>query len=352
MQVDYIIVGQGISGTMLSYHLLKRGKKVMVVDEFRETSASRVASGVINPVTGRRIVSTWMIDELLPFAWDCYKELEEELGVTIISQKDILSFHASDQMQRAFCDKMVENGEYVATVSDEKYYEQLFHFQHGIGLVTPVYLIDLANLLTAWRNYLQEHSLLLEANFNWDDCIVGDDGIRYENITAQKIILCDGVQGQNDPYFKRLPFAMTKGEAIIASIPDLSPTNIYKQGYNIVPWKDNMFWIGSSFDREYEDLLPSSSFKEAVTTQLNKWLKLPYKIVDHIASERAGTIERRPFVGLHPVHQQIGIFNGMGTKGCSLAPYFADEFAVSLIDGTPINELADISRFKRILERS
>ena len=67
MTVDYIIVGQGICGTFLSWNLLKKGKSVLVIDEANPYSSSKVANGVINPVTGRRIVTVWMADELFPF---------------------------------------------------------------------------------------------------------------------------------------------------------------------------------------------------------------------------------------------------------------------------------------------
>ena len=85
--------------------------------------------------------------------------------------------------------------------------------------------------------------------------------------------------------------------------------------------------------------------------ELNQWLQLPYDIVDHIASERPANRERKPFVGLHPIKKNIGIFNGMGTKGCSLAPYYAAELTNHLIHQTPINPLADVQRFKNILSR-
>jgi glycine/D-amino acid oxidase-like deaminating enzyme len=55
---------------------------------------------------------------------------------------------------------------------------------------------------------------------------------------------------------------------------------------------------------------------------LKTWLKVPFKIIDHKASVRPANIERRPFVGFHPTLKNIGILNGMGTKGCSLAPIF------------------------------
>lgn len=64
MTVDYIIIGQGISGTWLSYYLLKENKTILVFDKQHLQSASNVASGLINPVTGRRVVITWMAEEL------------------------------------------------------------------------------------------------------------------------------------------------------------------------------------------------------------------------------------------------------------------------------------------------
>ena len=60
--IDYIIVGQGICGTLMSYYLQKEGKNIMVVDEAKPNTASLVASGIINPITGRGMVKTWMIN--------------------------------------------------------------------------------------------------------------------------------------------------------------------------------------------------------------------------------------------------------------------------------------------------
>jgi hypothetical protein len=62
-------------------------------------------------------------------------------------------------------------------------------------------------------------------------------------------------------------------------------------------------------------------------------------------------IERRPFVGLHPNCAAVGIFNGMGTKGCSLAPYFANQFTQYFLNNIAIDELADVKRFSRLLSR-
>ena len=84
-------------------------------------------------------------------------------------------------------------------------------------------------------------------------------------------------------------------------------------------------------------------------SSLDSILTIPYKIVDHIVGIRPANTERRPFVGLHPTYPQIGICNGMGTKGCSLAPYFTLELINHIEMGTAINKEANVERFKHLL---
>ena len=59
----------------------------MVLDDANEKAASKVAAGIINPVTGRRYVTTWMIDEVMPFAIQTYNELAACLGTQLVFKK-------------------------------------------------------------------------------------------------------------------------------------------------------------------------------------------------------------------------------------------------------------------------
>lgn len=350
-QVDYLIVGQGISGTLLSRSLIKEGKKVLVVDDGNTSSASKVASGIINPVTGKRLVKTWMIDEFMPFAIHVYREIENEFGISIISQCNILDFHLSRDAENIFNERSGEEKEYLQWVKDQEHWAEYFRFNYGIGEIAPCLLVDIRAMLNAWRDHLLKNDTLLQEEFSLSDCIIKEDIISYKNITAQKIIFCDGAVYAENPYFNRLPWSKDKGEALIASIPGLPANNIYRQGINIVPWHSGLFWVGATHDWKFTDMQPSLSFLKKTEEQLDYWLKLPYKIVDHLVAARPTNIERRPFVGLHPGMPSVGIFNGMGTKGCSVAPYFAHQFAQYLVHNTPLLPEVDIKRFNRILSR-
>lgn len=350
MTIDYLIIGRGLTGTFLSYYLLRAGKKILVIDDDKPCTASKVASGVINPVTGRRIVRTWRIEELLPFAFVAYKELGNELGINLVKQCSVLDFHPSLQMSEAFEKRLDEEPEYLHKTTSVDW-KQYFNYYYGVGEISPCLLVDINPMLNRWRDNLQLGHNLLNENFSWDNCTVHDDHITYKHITAKKIIFCDGVTGVENPYFKNLPYAPNKGEAIIARIPGLSPDFIYKQGLSIVPWKDDLFWIGSSYEWNFTDVLPTAAFKEKVAQQLGYWLKNPFEIVDHLASVRPANMERRPFVGLHPKYRAVGILNGMGTKGCSLAPFFAKQLTDHLVEGKPIYADADVKRFEKTLAR-
>lgn len=351
MQTDFLIVGQGIAGTWLSYYLQKEGYSCVVVDEWKETTASRVAAGMINPVTGRKVVRTWLIEELLPFAEAAYHEIGQLLQVTAIDRKDIIDFYPTVQMKLAFEKAVPEESDYLSLPENENDWLSAFQYELGYGKIQPAYVVFLQHLLPAWRNHLQQRSTLRNEKLELADLLVQPDHVRYQDITASKIIFCDGVESYQNPWFRNLPFAQNKGEIIWIEVDGLPNQHIFKKGITLSPWNGNVFWAGPSYEWNFEHDQPTAAFREKTEMILKNWLKLPFKTVDHKASLRPATVERRPFVGLHPLHPSIGIFNGMGTKGCSLSPYFANQFVQHLKNGTAITPEADIKRFTRVLSR-
>lgn len=352
MQVDYLIIGQGICGTFLSYELAKAGKKILVIDEAQPFSSTKVASGVINPVTGRQVVTTWMAEELMPFTWNAYTAIGHHIQETVITSCPIQAFPPSAQMLEAYEQKMSSEPAFIqpvaaATVAE---YNNYFHFFHGAVAIHPAWLIDLHALLKGWRHQLIVQSALLEESFDAEQLQIHADSISYKNIQAEKIFFCNGVNTFQHPLWQRLPYSFNKGEALIADIPALPANQIYKFGITtLVPWYDGLWWAGSSYDNRFEDALPTDLFRKKKTAELASLLKCDFTVVDHIASIRPATVERRPFAGMHPQFPAVGILNGMGTKGCSLAPYFAQQLAQHVLNNAPITPAANVNRFAATL---
>jgi glycine/D-amino acid oxidase-like deaminating enzyme len=83
---------------------------------------------------------------------------------------------------------------------------------------------------------------------------------------------------------------------------------------------------------------------------LNAAISLPFEVVAHRAAIRPTMIgDRRPFVGLHPRHNQLGILNGLGSKGTSLVPFLAQHFAEHLVNDEVLLKDMDVKRFEKWL---
>src|SRR5574338_207171 len=351
MQLDFIIIGQGICGTWLSYFLNKEKKSFLVIDDHQSNSSSRLAAGIINPVTGRRIVKTWMIDELIPFIEVEYSEIGKYLGISAISSKTIIDFFPTPQMREAFLQRQKDESFLQNAITNEKFRNN-FNYEFGYGKIAPSFIVHLETLLPAWRKLLTGSGKLSEESFDLSQLKITTDYIQYKEYSAEKIIFCDGINSLSNPLFARLPFAFNKGEMLLIEAEGIAPDHIYKKGIVLAPLQSkNIFWAGTNYIWDYKDVLPTKEFREKTEQQLQEWLKVPFKVLDHQASVRPANVERRPFVGMHPVYKNAGILNGMGSKGCSLAPFFAKQLTDHLIHGKKILPEADILRFRRILSQ-
>ena len=349
--LDFIIVGQGICGTFLSHELQKANQSFVVIDESRPFTASKVASGIINPVTGRRIVKTWMIDDLMPFAWHAYKSFGDALGIDCITEKPIIDCFATPQMRLAFIERYEKDQQFLSLPVNENDWQSYLQYDFGYGIIQPAYLADIQLLLKKQRENLLAGNQLRNEHFDATQLIVKGNSIEYKDISAATIIFCDGVAGYNNPFFPNLPYGLNKGEVILVAIPGLPATHIIKKGYSLVPWGVDTFWLGSTYLWEFDDDKPTKGFYQFAENWLKQTVKMPFTIIDHMASVRPATLERKPFVGMHPIFNNVGILNGMGTKGCSLAPFFARQLVNHLLHNQPIMSDANVQRFRKILSR-
>lgn len=92
--------------------------------------------------------------------------------------------------------------------------------------------------------------------------------------------------------------------------------------------------------------------RDYLQEKIKVYLKKPYTILEQQVGIRPSTKDRRPFVGLHPEFKQLGIFNGLGTKGVTLAPYFAHQFVNFLELGEELDSEVNIARVFSLYFRS
>jgi len=341
MNVDFLIIGQGIAGTVLSHTLMEAGCSVMVIDEYKANSASRIAAGVINPVSGRRFTVSWLYDDIYPVAVKTYQRMEQLLNVPVFKERDIWNVLPSEQLKDAFMERT--SGLTYMHVPDRDPYDAFLHQPFGAAVIKGATVL-LHNLLPAWRNYLQQHHSLREERFDINVLETGEK-VQYKDITADRIIFCEGAAITANPWFNNIPFLLNKGEVLKVHIPGFHTEDIVKRSITLVPQEEDIYWVGATFAWDYKDELPTGDKRAYLEAGLQQLLKVPYEVLDQYAGVRPSGTDRRPMMGLHPEHPVLGIFNGLGTKGTSLAPAMAAQFVMHLLEDKPLWQETDIKRF-------
>jgi glycine/D-amino acid oxidase-like deaminating enzyme len=352
MQTDYLIVGQGLCGSWLSFFLIQAGARVMVVDPGLKSAASMAAAGVINPITGKRLARQWMADTIAPFLHEAYAAMGRLLDDDLLREVDVHTWFMNHEEAAFFENKAA------TTHGDLLYFDSLipaaesFESPFGTGTIRPAYTARLQTLLPGWRRQLIRSEALMEADFDWNEMLIDAESVSWNGIRAKAVIDCSGAAAAENPYFNKLPFALNKGEVLFVRIPGLQNDAIYKYAHlTIAPWDGDVFWVGSSFDWNFTDALPTVAFRQKAEGILRQWLKLPFEVIDHKAAIRPATVTRDAFAGLHPQYPAIGILDGTGAKGCSLAPFLAKQLTDHLLHGTSLLPQVDIVRFVRTLAR-
>ncbi len=282
-QVDYLIVGQGLCGTFLSWYLEQYNKSYIVIDEDKPFTASKVSSGIINPITGRRFVKTWMIDELLPFANKAYTEISETLnkfaschpersrGINCIEQKNVIHFFSNKESQNIFYNRLQEDPQYLRS-SHTSPLEELVEANYGYGEINPCYLVNTRSILNNYRKKLIDENRLLNEQFNIDALQIHSNSITYKDITAEKIIFCDGASGAKNPFFKNLPYALNKGQFLLIKAEGLPNNYILKKStLTIVPWEKDIYWIGTSYEWNFDNTEPTKIFSRSLKSLTNEY---------------------------------------------------------------------------------
>ncbi len=344
--VDFLIIGQGLAGSLLAWELIQRGCKVLVVDN-GEKNASQVAAGVINPVTGMRFVKSDNVDLQLPVAISCYAQLSDFFQEAFFIEKPMVRIFKSER-ESDEARKRLSNPDY------QPYLNNIRSQESSIGsIATPCgYLEQKQNgylltqpLLNCLKAYFISRDSYCNDNLSYQD-IQTEPTLSWKGIYPGEIIFCEGYKASRNPWFSWLPFEPVKGEILTLRHETILPDKILNYGNWLIPLNDHQIRIGATFDRENLDTLTTEEGKNELlkaVSKLSSALSEP-TLINHQANIRPCTSDRHPFIGKHPKHKQLAIFNGFGAKGSLQIPWFSQCFADHLLSAKPLPASADIGR--------
>lgn len=348
MEIDYLIIGQGLAGSLLAWELMLRQKKVIIVDN-NQVNASLVAAGLINPVTGMRFVKSVGADQMLPVAIQYYQKLAQHFKQAFYIEKPMLRLLRNPKEIDA-CNKRLKDPEYRA------YLDRIIPSHPGINSALGIlkqnqtgYLLT-APLLTALKSYFKGLDAYISAQIHYDE-IQLTPTLRWKDFRPKQIIFCEGHHAASNPWFSALPFQPVKGEIITATATHKIQQHILNYGHWFIPLDSHQFRTGASFDRVNLDTAITSKAKDTLLDSLKQIY--PALNIEHIIKQQAGirptTLDKMPFVGRHPRHSELIIFNGFGAKGSLQIPWHCQNLADHLLNSQPIPQTSHILRYSTIL---
>lgn len=346
-QTDYIIVGQGIAGSLLAYQLLKANKTVMVLNNENLSTSSQVAGGIFNPITGKNLDKTWLADKIFPYLRNFYLSLEKEFNANFYHETNLYRPLANEQQRKHFLRLTDEYdlANYIKIIEPNNNKFEAISNELGGLYTSSAGWVNVPKMLEYLRSFFIQNNAYQAEIFDFTALEVTENEVSYKQRKAKKIVFCDGFYASKNPFFSWIPFNPAKGETLLADVESYNIPEIINQGFWIIPLEKGKCRFGSTYIWDNLDWNSTESGKELISSKISKFLNLPYVITAQEAGIRPTTKDRRPFLGNHPLYKHVYIFNGLGTKGVSLAPYFSEEMLGFLENNKVLMSEANIERF-------
>jgi glycine/D-amino acid oxidase-like deaminating enzyme len=324
-----LIIGQGLSGTILAHQALEAGFEVEIWDSpTSHFTSSWAAGGIFNPVTGRKLEATWLAEEIFTYLFPFYEGLEKTLGIRFFYPMPLFRPFANAEMKGWLLDRKSEID-----------HDFLRWTEEGVW-VSKSGWVDVAAFLKASSKYFMDQGILKIRQYSAMD-------LPELSLQFDRIIFCEGFHGLQNTLWKGMGFLPAKGELL--KIKSNQPSEEYilnKNGF-LLPLGNQEFKVGATY--RWDEYSPDSIAEAQVELKqkLSHFHVDEYTEIEHLVGVRPATQDRRPLVGMHPI-QNVGIFNGFGSKGVSLMPYFADAFVGEWLGKKMVHSEASIRRFAHL----
>lgn len=346
---DFIIVGQGLAGTLLAHDLEEKGNRLLLIDSNESASASRVAAGLINPVGMKRCIPSWGAELFYPFAIRRYQELEAKMKVSFLAQRPIFKLFGNNDDAHQWKIKHSNQGmnQYINAFlepSSAPYLNDIY----GGAMLDPAASLDTNVFLDSSRKHFEKAHLYLNQRFDYD--LLDLERSSYKDYTFSMVIFAEGYFAKDNPYFNALPLAPTKGEVMTIKLPKYRSLNhCISKGIYIIPLGNYLYRVGSTYHHNDLNNIVTEEGKQQIHKQLRGILNSEYLEVQTDAGVRPTVRDRKPLLGLHPLYQKIGVFNGLGTRGALQGPLLSCDFCSFLTNSTTKSQIADFQRVTNLL---
>lgn len=316
-----LIIGQGLAGTVLAHQLLRANIAFQIWDSpATHFKSSLAAGGIFNPITGRKLEETWLANELFEYLFPFYQQLEQELSDTFFYPMPLFRPFANEEMKKWLLDRKNQIDNSFLTWTEE-----------GVWIKQAGWL-DVAKFLELSRENFKERGVYKLKEYSYEKTFISTDQsiVQIAGESFSQVVFCEGFHcHRHNPFFGHLNFLPAKGELMRFKHNQLSEDYILNKNGFILPIQGNEFKVGATYRWDDLSYMPHPNALEDLEKKLKQFQVEDYAVLEVICGVRPATQDRRPFVGFHP-NLPVSIFNGFGSKGVSLIPYFAKEWVDEL----------------------
>lgn len=343
MLPDLLIVGQGLAGTLLAWECERAGLAFEIADAGHAWAASRMAAGIINPITGQRIAKSWRVDAFLPVARETYRMLEQELGVPLWREMRVRRLYLNELERRVLAEKQAsgELAGYAGATDGDGFWIE------GAARVDVPALVGAARERWRRNGRLREECVALETAGHRFGLVIGCGGAELRLNAGTPVRLGGGRLGGTAGPFGFVRWQYSKGESLLGTIDGLAPDVVLNRGHWLLPLGERRAMIGSTHVPGCCDTALTAQARSALEASVTTMTRQPFTCEEHQAGVRVSVADKKPVIGRHPANPRLGVFNGLGAKGALVAPSLARQWVRHLTDGATIDREVDVARLWR-----
>jgi glycine/D-amino acid oxidase-like deaminating enzyme len=335
----HIIVGWGIAGSTMAWHLWRRNQPFEVYDNGKN-HATRIAAGMINPIGFRRLTKSWNADRLIPYCQRFYKEIATQLSADFFEQRDIFRVFASVEEANDWSVREGDDrfGNYMDTPpASDRPNENEVDYPFGLGRVNGMSHLDTVAFLDLSMAYFQKQGVVFhEKEFD------------YESMVAhQAYVFCEGTGVWGNPIFNDLPLNGTHGETLDIEAKDFDFKHVLNKRLYLKPTGDKAYRVGATYNWKLKEPVTTKEGKAELLDRIAAFTNFEFKVLRHQGGIRPTVKDRRPLIGQDEHVSNAYIFNGLGTKGVMVAPYYANQLCDLILHSHEVDAEVDIKRFRK-----
>ena len=344
MNYEFLIVGQGITGSIVALQLKKSLKKFKLIEGGNPNTSSKVAAGIIHPISLKRCNLSWRGKAFYEFSDAFFREINTESSIELYKSYKLLRIFASFEEQNNWIGK-TNNEIYKNILSLSNKEIDNIQNMFGNGVVELCSRLSVNEFLDFVCSSLLKSNILNKDLFKAVNLKLKNNGFHYKGDIYSKVIMCDGVNALKNPMFNYLPIIPNKGELLKVS-SNLLPSQIINCGVFSLPETKNIFTIGSTYSDEDQKNNVTIDAKEYLMKKLNKIIEIDgINIIDQKFGFRPTSLDRKPLIGEHPIIKNLYTVNGMGSKAILMAPLLVRELLNYIYKKEPLDPMVNINRF-------